>query len=31
MPKNEFLELGCEYILIGDLEIVTLEVFNNFS
>ena len=29
--KNEFLELGCEYILIGDLEIVTLEVFNNLN
>ena len=29
--KNEFLKLGCEYIIIGDLEKVTLEVFKNLD
>ena len=29
--KNEFLKLGCKFIIIGDLEKVTLEVYNNLE
>ena len=29
--KDEFLNIGCEYILIGDLENIALEVFTNLG
>ena len=29
--KEEFLDLGCEYILIGDLENISVEVYKNLS
>ena len=29
--KNEFLNLGCDYIIIGDLENASLELYNNLG